>query len=201
MTPLRKLGSAHTHIFCYMRIVDPYLFKLLRQGFLLQLNIPRPIQKAGTEGGIQFGSVCQSPDQNGSNGLGAKTQDTLSEQPPYGQQEFLFTYSGPLNAPVLGIGETKGWGGFLEDVDLPKSVNVRWKTTLFLGQSSLFQSCLLCIFCLHLLTRYIPASWASEGSHSVGGRWKSQTSHSWFTWADLAICFLSLWLKGGPSCS
>lgn len=89
------------------------------------------------------------------------------------------------------------WGGFLEHVYLHKLVNGRQKTTLFLEQSSLFLSCFLCICCLHLLTGDTTVSLASECHHSVGGKWKSQTWHSWLTWANLAGRLLSLGLKGG----
>lgn len=183
---------------CYTKIIKPYLFQLLRQGFLLPLNILLTNTESWSRGrntGLEAFARVQirdekNLDQNGSNGLGAKIQDTLSEQLPHEYQELLFTYSGPLNPPAFeALERLKGgdvWGGFLESVDLHKSVNVRQKTTLFLEESSLFQSCFLCTCSLHLLIRDIPTSWAAECTHSVGGRWKSQSSHFWLTWAALA---------------
>lgn len=79
----------------------------------------------------------------------------------------------------------KVWGGFREHVDLHKPVNMRQKTTLFLEQSSLLQS-FLSTCCLHLLTRDITASWASECPYPKSGRWKSQAWHCWLTWAELS---------------
>lgn len=78
------------------------------------------------------------------------------------------------------------WGSFLEHVDLRKPVNMRQKTTSYLEQISVFQSGFLCTCCLHLSTRHIAASWASECPHPVGRRWRYQTWHSWLTGADLS---------------
>lgn len=94
--------------------------------------------------------------------------------------------SEPLSSSVcerLKAGEV--WEGFLEYVDLQVS---EWEIESNLISGAKFTLAVMFSLYLlpHLLTKDTPTSWAAVCTYSVSKRWKSQTSHSWFTWADLA---------------